>query len=130
MRLKNFSLNYGVQVYKSFSETSRVRIINVLFAFGKITTSDLELILDYSQAKTSRHLIYLKNSGILGIEKKDQWVFYFIKEEVMEIISQMLKFVEKDITLLNDLETCKVLLSNRELASNKVEKQKYVSKKL
>ncbi|HTF81233.1 MAG TPA: metalloregulator ArsR/SmtB family transcription factor [Cytophagales bacterium] len=129
MRLKNFSLNYGVQIYKAFSESSRVRIINILFTFGKATTSDLELILDFSQAKTSRHLIYLKNSGILSIEKRDQWVFYSIKEEVMDIIAQMIKFIEKDSLLLNDLETCKVLLSNRELALNKVEKQKYIAKK-
>lgn len=129
MRLKNFSLNYGVQVYKAFSESSRVRIVNVLYAFGKVTTSDLELILDFSQAKTSRHLIYLKNSGILNVEKKDQWVFYYIKDEVMDIIAQLIKFIEKDAVLTNDLETCKVLISNRELALNKVEKHKYVAKR-
>lgn len=129
MRLKNFSLNYGVQVYKAFSESSRVRIVNVLYAFGKVTTSDLELILDFSQAKTSRHLIYLKNSGILNVEKKDQWVFYYIKDEVMDLIAQLIKFIEKDAVLTNDLETCKVLISNRELALNKVEKHKYVAKR-
>lgn len=129
MRLKNFSLNYGVQVYKAFSESSRVRIVNVLYAFGKVTTSDLELILDFSQAKTSRHLIYLKNSGILNVEKKDQWVFYYIKDEVMDLIAQLIKFIEKDAILTNDLETCKVLISNRELALNKVEKHKYVAKR-
>lgn len=129
MRLKNFSLNYGVQVYKAFSESSRVRIMNVLFVFGKVTTSDLELILDFSQAKTSRHLIYLKNSGILSVEKKDQWVFYYIKDEVMDIIALLLKFIEKDTALINDLETCKVLLSNRELALNKVQKHRYVAKR-
>ncbi len=129
MRLKNFSLNYGVQVHKAFSESSRVRIVNILFTFGKATTSDLELILDFSQAKTSRHLIFLKNSGIVSLEKRDQWVFYYIKDELMDIITQMLKFVEKDALLINDLETCKVLLSNRELAQNKVVKQKYIAKK-
>ncbi len=127
MRLKNFSLNYGVQVYKAFSEPSRVRILNILYNFGKVTTSDLELILDYTQGKTSRHLIYLKNSGVLNVEKHDQWVFYFIKDEVFDIISQLLKLVEKDSILQADLDVCKVLLSNRELAFNKLEKQKYIA---
>ncbi|MFN8436966.1 MAG: metalloregulator ArsR/SmtB family transcription factor [Cytophagales bacterium] len=125
MRLKNFSLTYGVHVYKAFSDINRIRILNILNSFGKVTTSDLELILEFTQGKTSRHLIYLKNAGLLGIEKYDQWVFYFIKDEVLDIVTSLLKFVEKDNTLQTDLDVCKVLLSNRELSLNKVEKPKY-----
>lgn len=83
--------------------------------------SDLELILDFTQTKTSRHLIYLKNSGILNTRKLDQWVFYHIKDEVYDIIQQIFKFLVKDSTLLNDQETYSIMYNNRELAKNKLE---------
>jgi len=83
--------------------------------------SDLELILNFTQTKTSRHLIYLKNSGILSTRKQDQWVFYFLKDEVYEIISQIFLFLNKDQTLKNDLETFHTMYNNRELAVNKLQ---------
>lgn len=83
--------------------------------------SDLEHILDFTQTKTSRHLIYLRNSGILNTRKHDQWVFYFLKDEVYDIISQIFKFLEKDQTLRKDFDTYKTMHNNRELAINKLE---------
>jgi len=83
--------------------------------------SDLEHILEFTQTKTSRHLIYLKNSGILSTRKQDQWVFYYLKDEVYEIISQIFQFLNKDQLLVADLNTYKTMYSNRELAQNKLE---------
>ncbi|MTI20941.1 transcriptional regulator, partial [Fulvivirga sp. RKSG066] len=74
---------------------------------------------------TSRHLIYLKNSGILNTKKHDQWVFYYLKDEVYEIISQIYKFLEKDQTLRNDFDTYKTMYTNRELAINKLESKNW-----
>ena len=89
--------------------------------------SDLERILDFTQTKTSRHLTYLKNSGILNSRKYDQWVFYSLKEEVLEIILQMLKFVSIDQTLNKDIDVYNTMHSNRELAANKVQQKGWVS---
>ena len=118
MRLKHFNLQIGSQLMKAMGEETRLRILNLLMQQGAMTTSDLEFILDYTQTKTSRHITYLKNAGILLARKKDQWVLYSIKEEVIDIISQILSFVEKDSQLVKDIETYKTLYSNRELAVN------------
>ena len=87
--------------------------------------SDLEQVLGFTQTKTSRHLIYLKNSGILSTRKQDQWVFYYLKEEVFDIISQIYRFLEKDQTLRKDFEVYKTMYSNRELAVNKLESKNW-----
>ena len=118
MRLKNFNLQIGSQLMKALGEESRLRILNLLLHHGAMATSDLEFILDYTQTKTSRHIAYLKNAGILSARKKDQWVLYTIKEEVVDIISQILSFVEKDNQLVEDINTYNTLYSNRELAVN------------
>lgn len=86
---------------------------------GEMCISDLERILDFTQAKTSRHLIYLKNSGILTTRKINQWVFYQIKEEVSDILKQMLDFIRRDQALQHDQQIFQTLFTNRELALNK-----------
>lgn len=123
MHLKNFSLPVGSQVFKALSDESRVRILHLIYKKNEMCISDLEHILDFTQTKTSRHITYLKNSGILNIRKQDQWVFYFIKDELRDIIKQIFSFFDKDQTLKKDTEIYNTLFSNRELSVNKLEKK-------
>lgn len=125
MRLKNISLTYGLRIFKALSEESRVRIIHLLMLNKELSISDVELILDFTQTKTSRHLIYLKNAGLLGSRRVDQWMFYYILEEYLEIIQQIFKFIQKDPKLIRDQETFEILKSNRELAINKIQNNQY-----
>lgn len=125
MRLKNFSLTYGTQIFKSFADESRVRIIHLLYNNEELSISDLESILDFTQTKTSRHLSYLKNSGLVNAAKKDQWVLYSLKDEVYDMVAQIFNFLQKDATLISDLNICKVMNSNRELATNKLKAKGY-----
>ncbi|HET8859496.1 metalloregulator ArsR/SmtB family transcription factor [Marivirga sp.] len=126
MRLKNFTLNFSAQFYKCLSDDSRLRVLFLVHQNLEMCISDLELILDFTQAKTSRHLIYLKNNGVLNSKKVDQWVFYYVKEEVKDFLAQTLKFVEKDQQLQKDLATFKVMYSNRTLALNKLHSKKWI----
>ena len=121
MRLKNFSLPFGGQIFKALSDEARIRIMHLLYRNKELTISDLEHILDFTQTKTSRHITYLKNSNIVNARKIDQWVFYSIREEVEDIISQIFTFLEKDNVLQKDQETLEVLKSNRELAESRVQ---------
>jgi len=121
MRLKNFSLSYGTQIFKAFSDESRIRILSLLYQNKQMCISDLELILDFTQSKTSRHLHYLKNSKIVSSRKANNWIFYYIIDEVYGIISQIFTYLNKDQTLINDQETFNILYSNRELALYQIE---------
>ena len=125
MRLKNISLNYGLRIFKALSEEPRVRILHLLMQNKELSISDLELILDFTQTKTSRHLIYLKNAGLLGSRRVDQWMFYYILEEYVDILQQIFKLIQKDINLTKDQETVEILKSNRELAENKIQNNQY-----
>ncbi|MFY0599503.1 MAG: winged helix-turn-helix transcriptional regulator [Cyclobacteriaceae bacterium] len=120
MRLKNFSLTYGTQIFKCFGEEARVRIIHLMFRNNELSISDLESILDFTQTKTSRHVNYLKNSGLVNASKKDMWVMYSIKDEVYDMVARIFDFLNKDVQLQKDQEIYNVMNSNRELASNKL----------
>lgn len=123
MKLKSFSLNYGTTIFKALADESRIRILNLIITQGEMCISDLEIILEFTQTKTSRHISYLKNSGIVEARKEDQWVFYSIKDEVSGILQNIFKYLNKDQMLEADLENYRVLFSNRELAAHKM-KQK------
>ena len=121
MRLKKFNIEYGKTIFKSFSDVSRIRILNILANRKEASISDLEMILNFTQTKTSRHIYYLKNSGLLNSENKDQFIFYSLGEEALDIIDQIFEFLDKDEQLKKDLEAYDIMYSNRELARNKIE---------
>lgn len=125
MRLKNFNLTYGTQIFKSFSDDSRTRIIHLLYKKEELCISDLEAILDFTQTKTSRHITYLRNAGMVSARKYDQWVFYSIKEEGYDMVSQIFTFLERDPQLQRDLEVYETMDANRALAKNKIEARNY-----
>jgi ArsR family transcriptional regulator len=125
MRLKTFNLSLGAQIFKACADESRLRILHLVFRNGEMCISDLEQILGYTQAKTSRHLIYLKNSGILSYRRYNHWVFYQVKEEVHEIVKQIFQFLNKDQQLVNDQQLFTTLFTNRELAINKVQMEEW-----
>ena len=121
MRLKSFNLTLGSQIFKACADESRLRILHLIFMNGETCITDLEKILEFTQAKTSRHLIYLKNSGILTHRRYNHWVFYQIKDEVFEILKQIFQFLRKDQQLQKDQQLYQTLHTNRELAVNKLQ---------
>ncbi len=125
MRLKTFNLTLGSQIFKACSDESRLRILHLVFRNGEMCISDLEQILGFTQAKTSRHLIYLKNAGILSFRRYNHFVFYQVKDEVQEIVKQIFQFLNKDQQLLADQQSFETMFSNRELAVNKVQLEEW-----
>lgn len=114
-----------MRIFKALSEEPRVRVLYLLLQNKELSISDLEHILDFTQTKTSRHLTYLKNSGLVGTRKVDQWTFYYILDEVYDILQQIFTYLAKDAQLIKDQEIYRILYSNRELAINKIEHQRY-----
>ncbi len=117
MRIKNLPISSGAQVFKALSEEPRIRILYLLLKNEQLCITDLERVLDFTQAKTSRHLTYLKNSGIVSSKKIDQWSFYFIKEEISDFVNQALEYLNRDQVLQQDLISYQDLYNSGELAS-------------
>ncbi|MBS1950121.1 MAG: hypothetical protein OJF59_000161 [Cytophagales bacterium] len=120
MRLKHFNLDLGAQIFLACSDTSRLRILHLIMMNGEMCITDLENILEFTQTKTSRHLIYLKNSGILSSRKFNQWMFYQVKDEVVDIMQQIMQFIKRDPQLQRDQSIFQTMYTNRELTLNKL----------
>jgi ArsR family transcriptional regulator len=125
MRLKHFNVAFGEQVFKALGDESRIRILNLILRNKEMCISDLEQILDFTQTKVSRHLIYLKNAGLVSFRRVDNWAFYYLKDETIDFLSYNFSFLEKDAMLVKDIEVYKVLYSNRELAVCKLHSRRW-----
>lgn len=120
IKIKTLKIKKAAEIFKAFNDESRIRILHLIYKNEEMCISDLELILDFTQTKTSRHLIYLKNADILDYRKNDQWVYYFINKAYDDIVTQMFSFLENDNSLNNDLQEYNTLYSNNELAIRKL----------
>jgi ArsR family transcriptional regulator len=125
MRLKHFSLSYGEQVLKALADNSRLRILHLILRNKEMCTSDLEHVLDFTQTKTSRHLAYLRNAGLVAPRKFDQWVYYSLKDEASDFVQQIFSYLERDTLLQKDQENYRILFSNRELAINRMHTRRW-----
>ena len=65
------------QYFKALADVSRLRILNLLL-HGELCVCDIQHVLEATQPNVSRHLSYLKNSGLV-LDRRDGYrVFYRI----------------------------------------------------
>ena len=63
------------QYFKALADTSRLRILNLLL-HGELCVCDIQYVLEATQPNVSRHLSYLKNSGLV-LDRRDGYrIFY------------------------------------------------------
>ena len=78
-----------LKALKALSDETRLRILNLLYE-KELCVCDIMETLQISQAKTSRHLIYLKNAGLVKDRKHAQWAYYSMsKDERMKFIDSL-----------------------------------------
>jgi len=63
------------RMFRAFSDRTRLRILQLLRG-GELCVGDIVEILRIPQAKTSRHLAYLRKSGLVGVREEGIWCFY------------------------------------------------------
>lgn len=89
-------------VLKALSDETRRRIINLLYE-GELCVCDVMEVLQISQAKASRHLIYLKNAGLAKDRKVAQWAYYSLaKDESLKFIDSLVYNNLRKIELYSD----------------------------
>jgi len=78
-----------LEALKALSDETRLRILNLLFE-KELCVCDIMEALQITQTKASRHLIYLKNAGLVKDRKHAQWVYYsVIKDEGIKFIDSL-----------------------------------------
>jgi ArsR family transcriptional regulator len=72
-------MNELEQYFKGLADRNRLRILNLLL-HGELCGCDIQHVLEASQPNISRHLQYLKNSGLV-LDRRDGFrIFYRLAE--------------------------------------------------
>lgn len=86
-----------VQCFKALSEKMRLRIVMLLLE-GELCVCDLMIILEEPQSKVSRHLAYLKHSGLVDSKRVGVWMHYSLKESMDGACRYQLNFIKEQIS--------------------------------
>jgi ArsR family transcriptional regulator len=88
-----------LQVYKALGEEMRLRMF-MLLLHGELCVCDVMEILGEPQPKVSRHLAYLKNSGLLKSKRAGVWMHYSLKEPQDELVGAHIRFLQEHVSRL------------------------------
>lgn len=72
-------------LFKALSHPVRVQIVDLLSRYaGQACVCDVEAQFDLSQPTISHHLRTLREAGILGVEQRGLWAYYYVIPGALE----------------------------------------------
>lgn len=78
-------------VAKALSDPVRLQIVDVLRAHaGEVCVCELQPLFDISQPTLSHHLKKLRDAGVVGVERRGLWAYYYVHPESLEAIRSWL----------------------------------------
>jgi ArsR family transcriptional regulator, arsenate/arsenite/antimonite-responsive transcriptional repressor len=74
-------------VAKALADPVRVQIVDVLRRHaGRVCVCELQPLFAISQPTLSHHLRKLRDAGVVGVERRGLWAFYYVNEEPLEAL--------------------------------------------
>lgn len=76
--------------FKCLSEETRLKSMLLIAESRELCVCDLQVALDLSQPKVSRHLAELRKCGLLNDHRRGKWVFYRLNPELPHWVIEIL----------------------------------------
>ncbi len=84
------------QLFMALSDSTRLRLL-ALMTGGPVSVGYLADQINESQPKTSRHLAYLRNAGLVSTSREGKWVYYQMERQsdpgVQNVLSTALDMI-------------------------------------
>jgi ArsR family transcriptional regulator len=77
--MKRTALNQLEDLFKALADATRLRILGLLLG-GEICVCHIHESLRISQPKASRHLAYLRRTGLVQTRRQGLWIYYRLAE--------------------------------------------------
>ncbi len=89
-----------VQFFRALSDETRLRIV-MLLTEGELCVCDLMAVLGEPQSKVSRHLAYLKYSGLTSSRRGGVWMHYSLNDPSNGIYRAQLNLLKEELSHLS-----------------------------
>jgi ArsR family transcriptional regulator, arsenate/arsenite/antimonite-responsive transcriptional repressor len=92
------------RMFRAFSDRTRLRILHLLVP-GELCVCHLVDALDLPQPKVSRHLAYLRRTGLVLARKEGLWIYYRLARAQGEFHKKLLECLSscfEDVSELRD----------------------------
>ena len=90
-------------LFKGFADPTRVRILSTLAA-GPLCVSDIVEILVLPQPLVSRHLAYLRRTGLVAVSREGKYVRYRLAEATSPVHRSLIDCVRSCLTGVPSLD--------------------------
>ncbi len=78
-------------MFKAIANPVRLQMVDLIIRLGgQICVCDIENQFELSQPTISHHLKILRKAGIIRLERRGQWLFYFARQEALTTLEQFL----------------------------------------
>jgi ArsR family transcriptional regulator, arsenate/arsenite/antimonite-responsive transcriptional repressor len=79
------------ELSKALGDPIRIQLVDVLRkAAGEVCVCELVPLFEISQPTLSHHLKKLRDAGIVGVERRGLWAYYFVHPEALKELSAWL----------------------------------------
>jgi ArsR family transcriptional regulator len=80
------------EIAKALADPVRLQIVDVLRRqAGQVCVCDLQPLFDISQPTLSHHLKKLRDAGVVGVERRGQWAYYYVIPASLQPLSAWLE---------------------------------------
>ena len=87
------------QYFRALSEEIRLRIV-MLLTHGELCVCDIMDVLGEPQSKISRHLSYLKHSGLVTGKRVGVWMHYMLTDTQDQTLDAQIAFMRERLSNL------------------------------
>src|SRR5262245_8928704 len=97
------SLHKLETLFLALADKTRLRILN-LMGKDEICVGHLVEVLGESQPKSSRHLAYLRNAGVVSVRRDGKWMHYHIEEPSDDTAAEVLRELLDGLSAQSDMQ--------------------------
>jgi ArsR family transcriptional regulator len=84
-------------LFKALADATRLRILGLLLS-GEVCVCDIHESLKISQSKASRHLAYLRRTGLVTTRREGLWIHYRLAKSSDPVLSAISGAVQHALT--------------------------------
>jgi ArsR family transcriptional regulator len=92
LRLAPDEAERAAAAFKALGHPVRLQIVDLLSRYeGQVCVCDIEGQFSLSQPTISHHLKILREAGLVGVEQRGLWGFYFVRRPALEAVRTLLE---------------------------------------